>query len=72
MVQAGLSVNTLPFLFELVLRSPRNEGQNFGEGFCSALEESNYDFLSVCLSLLISGLKSRMSRLFRFCLLGFP
>ena len=37
LVQAGLSVNTLPFLFELVLRSYRIEGQNIGEVFWSAV-----------------------------------
>ena len=37
LVEAGLSVNPLPFLFEHVLRSHRSEGQNVGEVLCSAV-----------------------------------
>ena len=37
LVQAGLSVNTLPFLFEHVFRSHWNEGQNVGEVLWSAV-----------------------------------
>ena len=41
----GLSVNALPFLFEKVLRSHRNEGQNIGEVLWSAVYESHCGLL---------------------------
>ena len=37
LAQAGLSVNTLAFLFQMVLLSHRNEGQNVGEVLWSAV-----------------------------------
>ena len=37
LVQAGLSVNTLPFIFEHVPHSYRNEGKNVGDVFWGAV-----------------------------------